>query len=252
MKRVLIIAGAITTLIAASCSKDKTNPGPGDGAAKTLKKVTKTEGETNTVYSLTYEGNRLTAMKSADNKEATLFTYDAAGNLTKIEEKDAGTKTIYTFTYNNNVPATGTLKHWMLTAGEPDDLTQDDELAYTVENDAVTKIHVKSKVDPAEADFVLSYNNGNLASIESGGDEPVKASFTYGNKKPLFPRLTKYVLDHAGFSLLFAAKNDMLSAAYDFPGTEFDYTVTNQYTYDANGNVLTSTDGTTKFTMEYQ
>jgi hypothetical protein len=38
---------------------------------------------------------------------------------------------------------------------------------------------------------------------------------------------------------------------YDYPGTELDNTITNVYTYDANGYVLTANDGETQTQFEY-
>jgi len=49
----------------------------------------------------------------------------------------------------------------------------------------------------------------------------------------------------------FFAKNDLLTMHYDYPGTELDNTITNVYTYDANGYVLTANDGETQTQFEY-
>jgi len=253
MKKLLIIAGVFATLSGASCKKDKTDPGPDNGATKLLKKVTKTEEGKTTTYNLNYDANkRLVSVISSDQNESTTFSYDNAGNLTKLESIESHVKNQYTFTYNNNVPVSGTFKNWQLTAGEPDAIMEDDELTYTVTNDAVSKIHLKMKIEPAEMDFNLSYANGNLTKIESDGQEAYKVTFTYGNKKPAFPRISTYILDQAGFSLQFALKNELLTSTYDFPGTELDNTITNNYTYDASGYVLTSNDGSTELKMEYQ
>jgi hypothetical protein len=89
----------------------------------------------------------------------------------------------------------------------------------------------------------MTYTNGNLTKVTSEGIIVYMATFTFGNKKSVFPKVSNYVLDQAGFSLLFAANNEMLSASYDFPGTTNDFTVSNTYTYDSNGYVLTSNDG---------
>jgi hypothetical protein len=50
----------------------------------------------------------------------------------------------------------------------------------------------------------------------------------------------------------FHAKNEVLTAIYDFPGTQFDNTITTKYTYDGNGYPLTSDDGETQLKYEYQ
>jgi hypothetical protein len=60
------------------------------------------------------------------------------------------------------------------------------------------------------------------------------------------------VLDQAGFSLQFASNNEMLSASYDFPGTGADLSINTQYTYDSNGYVLTSNDGSEQMVFEYE
>jgi hypothetical protein len=88
--------------------------------------------------------------------------------------------------------------------------------------------------------------------VQTVGVDFYTATFTFGNKKPVFPVVSNYILDHAGFSLQFAAKNEVLSANYDFPGTEMDETITTQYTYDSKGYVLTSTDGTAQLKFEYE
>ena len=255
-QRLLLATGVAVLLIFSSCKKDKpgtpepTNPGT---ITKQLKKVTKTEAGIVTVYNLTYDAaKKLTAYKSADNSESILFTYDAAGNLTGIEQKDHEFKNIYAYTYANNVPVSGTFKSWELTAGEPDVLIEDDKLTYTVTNNQVSKINLEMLQDDAELDLLMTYTNGNLTKIATDGAATYTANFTFGTKKAVYPKVTPYVLDQAGFSLQFAAKNEMLSATYDFPGTDADLSVNVTYTYDSNGYVLTSTDGQEQLAFEYQ
>jgi len=104
-----------------------------------------------------------------------------------------------------------------------------------------------------DADFALSYtSNGNLAKIVSTSGEGYSAVFGYGTKKPVYPIVTKYILDQAGLSLQFAAKNELLSMSYDFPGTQYDESIVTQYTYDADGYVLTSSDANAQIKYEYQ
>lgn len=245
---------ATATLIFTSCKKDdsvQTDTGNGN-TSKLLKKITKTQNGETTVYNFTYDANkRLTTYKSTDGSEQLVFTYDGAGNISKVEETEDNFKNIYTYTYNNNVPVSGTFKSWQKHAGEPDELIEDDLLTYTLQNDQVTKIHLNMTQYGEEVDFSLSYTNGNLSKVESTGGYSFTATFTYGNKKAPFPKLSKYVLDQAGFSIQFFAKNELLSAAYDFPGTELDNTVTTQYTYDAAGFPLTSNDGETLLQFDY-
>ena len=239
-----------------ACKKDDTdkpNPGNGSGNTKVLKKLTKTEDGQTTVYNFTYDANgRLTSYKSTDNTEQLVFTYDGSGNVVKVEEDDADFKVVYTYTYNNGKPVSGTFKSWEKNGTALGDLIEDDILTYTLENDLVTKIHLNMTQDGEEVDFKLSYTNGNLTKVETVGSDFYSAAFVYGTKKAPFPKLSKYVLDHAGFSLQFFAKNEMLSATYDFPGTLLDRTITTQYTYDAAGYPLTANDGETQFKFEYQ
>jgi YD repeat-containing protein len=254
MRKLLMLTGALAVLGLSACKKENSQQTPGGGgSAKRLKKITKTENNETTVYNFIYDGNqRLTAIRSTDNKEETLFTYDAAGNLTGVQETETGFKNKYTYTYQNGIPVSGTFKSWELTAGEPDGLVEDDLLTYTVTGGQVSKIHLDMTLAGEEMDFNLGYTNGNLTQAASVGADVYKAVFTYGNKKPLFPTLSKYVLDQAGFSLQFFAKNELLSASYDFPGTFLDKTVVNQYTYDAAGYALSSNDGETQMQFVYE
>ena len=254
------MAAAFAALTFTACKKDDAepnNPGGGTGGggstSKILKKLTKTENNQTTVYTFTYDANkRLTSYKSDDNVEEVVFTYDAGGNIVKVEERDAEFKNVYAYTYNNGVPASGTFKSWQITAGEPDDLIEDDVLTYTFENNQVKNIHLEMLQDEAQMDFALTYTNGNLTKVQSVGNDFYSATFTYGTKKSPFPNLSKYVLDQAGFSLQFFAKNELTSVAYDFPGTELDRGIVTQYTYDAAGWPLTSNDGETLLKYEYQ
>ena len=255
MKQQFLLATAVAAVLSfSSCKKDDpSSPTPAPGVTKQLKKVTKTEAGTVTVYNLTYDAaKRLAAYRSTDNSEYVLFTYDATGNLAGIEQKDHDFKNIYAYVYANNIPVSGTFKSWELTAGEPDDLIEDDKLTYTVTNNQVSKIKLKMLQADTELDLLMTYTNGNLTKVTSDGTVVYTANFTFGNKKAAYPKVTGWVLDQAGFSLQFASKNEMLSAAYDFPGTAADLTVNTTYTYDSNGYVLTSNDGGTQLVFEYQ
>jgi len=255
MKKFFLFAIVVSASVLVSCKKDKAvTPVPvPDAPSKLLTKMTKTENNITTVFNFLYDASkRLTSYKSTDNKVGIDFTYDNNGNLIKIENNEDGFKNIYTYTYSNNIPVSGTFKSWQKTGGEPDELIEDDLLNYTVVNNLVTKIHVSFTQWQDAADFDLIYgSNGNLSKITSSSTG-YTASFGYGTKKPVFPIVSKFILDQAGFSLQFAAKNELLSVAFDFPGTQFDETINNQYTYDANGYVLTSGDGTASIKYEYQ
>jgi len=250
-----MMAGVMAALVFSSCKKDKDSDADngGGGSSKLLKKVTETSNGTTTVYNLNYDGQkRLSFFSSIDNLETTNFTYDGAGNVIKVEVKEHNYYTTYTYTYTNGIPVSGTIKTIMKTAGEPDDLMEDEALTYTVVNNQVTKIHQKMNLSDVELDINLSYHpSGNLAKAEITGDEVYSINYTYGTKKTAFPAMSKFVLD-LGFSLAFAAKNELITTVMDFPGTQFDQTVTNQYTYDANGYPLTSNDGQTQLKFEYQ
>ena len=255
MKKFFLLAITASAIAFASCKKDKaTAPAPvPETPARLLTKITKTENNVTTVFNFSYDATkRLTAYKSTDNKVGIIFTYDGNGNIVKVEDNEDHFKNIYTYAYTNNLPVSGTFKSWQKTAGEPDNLIEDDQLGYTVSNNQVTKIHVSFMQSQDAADFDLAYgSNGNLTKV-TGGSTGYTASFGYGTKKPVFPVVSKFVLDQAGFSLQFAAKNELLTVAFDFPGSQFDESTTNQYTYDSNGYVLTSNDGAAHIIYEYQ
>ena len=252
---------AVIALSMASCKKDKiennndndnggTDPIP--PTAKVLKKQTQVTNGVSTVYNFIYNDSKLlTAIKTADNSDVTNFTYDNEGNVTKVESTDPQSHNIYQFVYENGIPASGTYKSYDLSNGT-ETLSEDDVIHYTVENNKVTKINMDMNVQRQEVNFVLTYdNNGNVTKIKTDGSDIYSASFTYGTQKPIFPKAFRFVLDPMGYSLLFYAKNDMLSQSYDFPGTDNDISDSVQYTYDADGYVLTSNDGTTQTTFSY-
>lgn len=251
MKKILLLSAVIITALA-SCKKDKTENGGGGSTTRILKKITKEENGQSTVYNLEYNSSHnLVSIKSADGIESTTFTYDGQ-LLTGVEESDDQYRNVYTFSYHNGQPASGNFKSWRKVAGEPDGLDEDDDLSYTLTNNQVSKIHMEGNISGSSIDFLLSYTNGNLTQVTSTGSLVSTTSFSYGSKKPIFPRVTNYVLDQAGYTLQFFAKNEMLSASYDFPGSNFDFSTNTQYTYTADGYVLTSFDGDTKLKFEYQ
>jgi len=257
MKKIFLLAGTMAMLVASSCKKDKNSNGSNDNnnggtPGKLLKKLTKTENGGTTVYNLNYDGNKFTSFSSADNLETTAFTLDGSGNITKIDVRDHNDYSTYTYAYNNGVPVSGTVKVVHKTAGEPDETTQDDVIAYTVVNNQVTKIKQTMKLYNTVQTFNLTYtSNGNLDKVTAEGDDVFSVAFIYGTKKPGFPTVSKWVLD-LGYTMQFYAKNEVLSAFYDFAGTQFDYTITTKYTYDGNGYPLTSDDGETQLKYEYQ
>jgi hypothetical protein len=262
MKRQFLVALiALSTLIA--CKKEKGNEdtgGSNQGSSKVLKRIIETKAGQVTTYNFSYDASKkLSSVSNTDNSEVMSFTYAGDGNVTKIENKDGDVRDVLEITYSNGTPVSGSYKTF-----EKDHLTQNEilteqySLQYSVTNNLVTKIKIIVPADPAnnedgyELDYNLSYTNGNLTKIETGGTFVYTATFTYGNKKSAFPSFFKYALDPAGFSLEFFSKNDLLSMSYDYPGTDLDNTITNVYTYDASGYVLTSNDGETQTKFEYQ
>lgn len=255
MKHSLLLATGVAAALAFSSCKKDDKPVPNNpGTTKQLKKVTKTEGGATTVYNLTYDAaRRLTAYKTPDNSEYILFTYDANGNLSSLEQReDNEFKNLYTYTYVNNVPASATFKSWQLTAGEPDALIEEDLLTYTVTNNQVSRIKLEMIQGSAEVNLLLTYANGNLTQVRSEEPSAYTANFTYGNKRSALPKVTNWILDQAGLSLFFGSNNDIRSIVYDFPGTAADKTINTTYTYDSDGYVLTSNDGSAQLVYEYQ
>jgi hypothetical protein len=254
MKKLFLLAGIAVTLISTSCKKDKVDNNPGGGGnTKLLTKVTNTEAGVVTVHNLAYDPNkRLKSIVSTDNKESIVFSYDGTGNLVKIEQKDETFKSVYTYTYNNGIPVSGAFKSYEIHDGGQEDLIEDDELTYTVTNEQVSNIHMKMKLSGnQEVDFKMTYANGNLTEVETPGTNIYTATFAYGTKKPMFPIVTKWVLDQGAFTVQFAAKHEVILMSYDFPGTGLDNTITTDYTYDSNGYILTSNNGTNQMKFDY-
>lgn len=252
---------ALAAVSLASCKKDKidnNNPDTGGNdpdpipTAKVLKKLTQTTNGNSTVYNFGYDAKKqLTSVKSTDNTDITNFTYDGDGNVTKVENTDETFHNIYEYVYENGIPVRGTFKSYLRENGA-ETLNEDDVIHYTVEEGRVTKINMDMNMQQQEMNFVLTYDNsGNVTKIQTEGSEIYTAEFTYGTKKPIFPKVFKFVLDQAGFAIQFFAKNELLSMHFDFPGEQNDAVDNMTYTYDPNGYVLTSTDGTTQMTFEY-
>lgn len=256
MKIRFLLAAAVASILAlTSCDKDDpATPSPNNpGTSKKLKKLTTTEAGVTTVYNLSYDAsNRLLSYKNADNSEYVTFTYDNQGNLTGINQQEKEFKNVYAYVYSNNVPVSGTFKSWELVAGQPDELIEDDQLTYTVTNNKVSRIKLEMLQSGTEMDLNLTYTGNNLTKVEAEGPVTYKAEFAFGNKRSAFPKVSNFVLDQAGFSLQFAANNELLSASFDFPGTSLDRTINTQYTYDSNGYVLTSNDGETQSVFQYE
>lgn len=258
MRKQLFVMALVAASLA-SCKKDKVDNTPGgDGpdpvpATKVLKKVTSTTDGVATVYNLGYNTSKLlTSVKSTDNSDITTFTYDGQGNVTKVEMTDTDTHNIFEYVYENGVPERGTFKSYDRDNGA-ENLTEDDVIHYTVESDKVTHINLDMNVQQQEVNFALTYNSsGNLTKIEGENGLDYVAEFSYGTKKPIFPKMFKFVLDYAGYSVQFFAKNDLITQRYHLPGAESDVTSTMQNTYDANGYVVKSVDGNTTITYEYQ
>ena len=256
-----LFAALLAAATLASCKKDKVenngngneNPGPVTPTTKLLKKITETTNGNVTVYNLTYNNNKqLTSVRAADNSDITTFTYNGNGDVTKVESIDNESHNVYEYVYENGIPERATFKSYEINGGA-ETLVQDDILHYEVEGGKVTKINMDMILQQQEINFVLTYDGtGNLTKIQTDGSTAYTAEFTYGNKKPILPKVFKYVMDQAGYSVNFFAKNELISQRYDFPGTDNDSEHSTQYTYDANGYALTSNDGTTQIAFEYQ
>jgi YD repeat-containing protein len=260
MKKQLLTVFVTLVVLLVGCKKDKNDTETPDNptTAKVLKRIIETENGVTTTNTLSYGGNkRLIAITSNDGEQFVKFTYDDNGNITKIENKADDVKNIFEFSYNNSLPVSGNFKSYEVTGSE-EVLTNTYDLQYTVVNGMVTKIKAIIPANPSNGqqasnvEYDLAYSNGNLTRIASGGIAAYSAAFTYGSKKPVFPVVSKYILDPAGFSAQFYAKNEILTIAYDFPGNTLDNTITTAYTYDAQGYVLTANDGETQSRFEYE
>lgn len=252
----IVLIAALSTLVACKKEKEETKP---SGSSKVLKRMIETENGTTTTHVFSYDNNkRLTSIRSTDNAELIALTYDGNGNIIKIEIKEGDVKSVFDFTYTNGLPVSGSFKSFEQAGTPQEELSESYNLTYTVENGLVAKMKVVVPADPVtqqqgyEINYDLTYNNGNVTKIEAAGMSSYKASFTYGDKKPVFPTVAKYILDPGGFTMLFFARNEILSTTYDFPGTEMDATVRNEYTYDAQGYVLTANDGEKQTKFEYE
>lgn len=253
---VLVLFTALVAIV--GCKKDDDKPGNnGGGNAKLVKRFIETEdGETST-FNLTYDGNkRLTSLKKSDDSERTNITYDGAGNVTKIENREVDSKSELVFTYNNGVPVSGVFKNWEMNGEQQGELAITYTMDYLVANGLVTEVKVtmedpEGEEDPIEITYELTYSNGNLTKVKTKGSNASITTFTYGNKKPVFPPSFKYVLDPGGLSAQFFAKNDLSSMSVDHPGTDSDLNINYQYTYDSDGYILTSTNGDSQTRFEY-
>lgn len=256
MKNVLLLLSVFSIAFFQSCKKSKNDDDDGGGGqtGKRLVKITEVTGGQTRIYNFHYDNNnRLLSYKSTDNVDQITFTYDANGNVTKLEEHNEDFHNVYTYTYSNNIPQSATFKSWQKGSGGTETLHEDDVLTYTVTNGQVTGILLEDLMGMNSFAFGLNYNSeGNLVKVQSAGGGFYTANFTYDNKKSMFPKVFQYVMDQAGLSMQFYAKNTLTSMNFDFPGTTNDHTITLQHTYDSDGYVVTTNDGTTVSTYEYQ
>ena len=238
----------ITLFLLAACHKNKDDlQGSGNNSSKRLVKITKTKGTQTTIFNFTYDASgRLSSMISNNGEADMLFSYDTNGNLVTVEESEPQFTNKWTYTYSNGQLVSATFKDWLKSNGS---LNEDDSYTYSVSNGRVTRFTLTMS-QSMTVEFTVTYNNdGNVTKVEAPGF--LTATFSYGNKKPVYPIVYKYVTDW-GFSPMFFARNDLTVQSWDFAGTLNDRTVTMQYTYDADGYALTSTDGTTQYTYQYQ
>lgn len=252
-KKLLLLVVLLPALIFTSCDKDKDKPNPGE-TIKLLKKTIQTEATGETVYHLNYDDSkRLVSIKNADNTESQTFTYDAAGKVTGTVSEGEDFKEVLSFTYTNGIPVSGIYKSFIKYPSQPDQLENEVRMIYTVVNNQVTTIYANYVSQGTAAYLYLFYTNGNLAKVKMNRDYGVyEATFSYGNKKSAFPKVFDFIMDLSGHSLRFGSNNELHIADYDYEGTRTDATVTTQYTYDADGHVLSSDDGDVQTKFEYE
>jgi YD repeat-containing protein len=251
MKSILMAATALAVLSFASCKKKDSNVTTAT-PVRYLKKMTQTGNGPAKVFTFTYDSqHRLLNFKTADNSDATVFTYDAAGNLVGVDETEPGFHNIYAYTYASGKPVSATFKSWKKTPGQPDVLFEDDVLTYTLTNNRVSSIHLAMQ-GGGDTDFALTYNAQGEMVKAADGNNFYTATFTYGSHKSPFPSISPWMLDQAGFSLHFFARHELLTSSFDFPGTALDKTETMTYTFNADGYPVTGSMGTEQTTFEYQ
>lgn len=253
MKKVFLLATvSVATLCFSACKKDKDSISNNSLPEKKLSKITKKENGITTVYNLTYStAGKLVSIVSTDKKDSTNFAYDASGNLTAIYKQDQEIKSMYAFQYNNNKPETGSYKSWDISMGVPGRLVQNDHFTYTVTNNQVSGIHMVM-MDASEADIALTYTNGNLTRLNHNGFISYIGELSYGTRKAIYPKLTSFVLDPMGYTVLYSASHEVLKVLFDFPGSTHDFEINTTYTYDSNGYVLSSNDGDIEEFYEYR
>jgi hypothetical protein len=249
---------ALIAIAMTACKKSNTEtPIPDPTQPEVTMKLKRTivtgNGSIDTVNFSYANDGLLSGYASTNGSDHTSFAYDNDKNLVAVDETEGGFHNVYTYTYSNGKPVSEIFKSWQIVAGAPNQLIEDDRLAYTVVNNRVTKIHLDMLQDNSQMDFVLTYNaNGDVSEVKSDGSDFYKASFTYGNNKSPYPVITRWVLDQAGFSLHFYTRRDLLSASYDFPGTNFDQTQSTTYTYNNAHYPATATSGNVHTVFEYQ
>ncbi|MFD2161543.1 RHS repeat domain-containing protein [Paradesertivirga mongoliensis] len=226
----------VATATAFTACKDNDDPVI---RTKVLSKLISIEDGDTTTHAFNYDSNkRLTSFGTADNTEKTSFTYDAGGNLTKVENIEGDSKQVFEAVYTNAIPVTGSLKTY-----DEGQLQSTTNLEYTIASGKVTEIIQKVQTQQS-AKSTLTYQNGNVTKIETvltaGGT--YTRTYTYGTKKSMLTNpAVKYVLDPAGITASFIAKNEVLTENFDSPGTEFDVNSNTVYTYDSQGYPLTAT-----------
>lgn len=219
---------------------------------KVLSKLISTEDDETTTHTFNYDVNkRLTSFGTADNEEKTSFTYDAGGNMTKVENIEGEDKQVFEVAYANGIPTTGSLKSY-----DGNQLESTINFEYTVADGKVTEIIQKIQTQQI-AKSTITYQNGNVTKIEtvSTGAGIFTRTYTYGTKKSMFTNpAVKYVIDPAGITANFMAKNEVLTENMDSPGTEFDINSTSTYTYDTQGYPLTAnvTSGDEVVTIKFE
>lgn len=255
MKKRLLFACVIGALFFSSCKKNKDATDSGS-RAKVLKKMTQTLAGEETIYDFNYDaGKRLVSIKSTDNTKVQSFTYNASGKLTGLIDEDASYRQVHSFIYANDIPISGNYKVFEKQLTRPDHLLGERQMVYTVVNNQVENIHVDHLLFAAqkETNFSLSYTGGNLTKVQVTKGAFYEGVYTYGNRRSVFPKIFDFIMDVSSeHAFLFGVKNEILIARHDFDGTELNRIITTQYTYDTDGYVLTSDDGTIMRTFDYE
>jgi YD repeat-containing protein len=247
IKKVFVLLPIMLVLLA--CKKNAHDQQKGSSTnTKRLIKITEVRGGQTMVYNFNYNAKgRLASINSDDRTENITFSYDNDGNVISVSESNFQFLSMFYYNYRNGKPVTATFKSWRVS---DDAILADDFYSYTVSNQRVTKIHVEMVQPFMSLDLSVTYNtDGNVTRIEAPG--VLTVSYSYGSKKPIYPNIYKYITDWS-FAPRFFAQNEINVENYNGPVASNNRVTAMQYTYGPEGYVVSSTDGTTQYTYDYQ